>query len=71
MSKNFTIDVASKSETLNSNSILRFYKQNLMLKFMEIETNVPRLIQKQTSKQIGFPNSTIKSYGDDIYEQPL
>ena len=71
MSKNFTIDVAVKSETLNSNSILRFYKQNLLLKFMEIETNERKLIQKQTSRQIGFSNSTIKRYGDDIYEQPL
>ena len=30
-----TIDMAAKSENLNSNSILRLYKQNMMLKFME------------------------------------
>ena len=31
----FTNDMAAKSENLNSNSILRLYKQNMMLKFME------------------------------------
>ena len=31
----FTNDVAAKSETSNSNTILRLYKQNMMLKFME------------------------------------
>ena len=31
----FTNDMATKSEKLNSNSILRLYKQNMMLKFME------------------------------------
>ena len=34
---NFTNDMAVESENLNSNSILRLYKQNMMLKFMEIK----------------------------------
>ena len=63
---NFTIDMAAKSENLNSNSILRLYKQNMMLKFMEIESNEPRLTQKQICKQLGFSDSTIKRYRDDI-----
>ena len=44
---NFTVDMAVKSENLNLDSILRMYKQKMMLKFMEIESNEPRLTQKQ------------------------
>ena len=36
-----TIDIAAKLENLNSNSILRLYKQNMMLKFIEKESNEP------------------------------
>ena len=39
MSDNFTIVIASKSEILNSNSILRLYKQKMMLKIIEIKSN--------------------------------
>jgi len=63
---NFTIDMAVKSENLNSNSILRLYKQNMMLKFMEIKSNEPRLTQKQICKQLGKSDSTIKRFRDDI-----
>ena len=58
--------MAGKSEILNSNSILRLYKQNLMLKFMEIKSNEPKLTQKQISMQLGISDSTIKRYKDDI-----
>ena len=40
---NFTIDVAVKSENKNSNSILPLYERKMMLKFMEIKSNEPRL----------------------------
>ena len=49
---NFTIDMATKSENSNSNSILRLYKQN-MLKFLEIKSNEPKLTQKQICNQLG------------------
>ena len=63
---NFTIDMAFKSKNLNSNSILRLYKQNMMLKFMEIKSNEPKLTQKQICNQLGKSDSTIKRYRDDI-----
>ena len=63
---NFTIDMAVKSENLNSNSKIRLYKQNMMLKFMEIKSNEPKLTQKQISSQLGYSDSTIKRYRDDI-----
>ena len=62
----FTIDMAVKSENLNSISILRLCKQKMMLKFMEIKTNEPKLTQKQISNQLGFSDSTIKRFRDDI-----
>ena len=66
MNNNFTIDMAAKSESLNSKSILRLYKQSMMLKFMEIKYNEPKLTQKKIPKQLGFSDSTIKRYRDDI-----
>ena len=57
--------MAAKSEKLNSNSMLRLYKQN-MLKFTEIKSNEPKITQKEISKQLGFSDGTIKRYRDDI-----
>ena len=64
--KNVTIDMAVKSENLNSNSMLRLYKQNLTLKLMEIKGNEPRLTQKQICQQLGFSDSTFNRYRNDI-----
>ena len=62
----FTIDMAAKSENLISNSVLRLFKQNLMLKFMEINSIEPKLTQKQICNQLGYSDSTIRRYRDDI-----
>ena len=58
----FTFDMAAKSQTLNSNSILRLYKQKLLLKNMEIKSNDTNLTQKQISRQLGYTDSTVKRY---------
>ena len=50
--KNFTIDTAVKSENLISNSILRLNKQNMMLNFMEIKSNEPKITRKQNCNQL-------------------
>ena len=63
---NFTIDMAVKSENLNSNSLVRLYKQNMMLKFLEIKSIETKLTQKLCSNQLGYSNSTTKRYRDDI-----
>ena len=57
--------MAANSESLNSNSILRLYEQNMILKFIQIKSNEPRLTQKQISNQLKFSDSTIKRYRDD------
>ena len=66
MINKFTIDQLSKSETIDPNSVNRLYKINKMLDFMEIRSNNPRLTQKQICNQLGFSDSTIKRYRDDI-----
>ena len=63
---NFTIDLAAKSENLNSISKLRLDKHNIMLKLMEIKTNEPKSTQEELCYQLGFSDSTIKRYRDDI-----
>ena len=49
---NFTIDIAAESENLNSKSKVQLYKQNMMLKFIDIKSNEPKLTQKEISKQL-------------------
>ena len=66
MSNNFTIDQLTKAQTLDPNSINRLYKINMMLNFMEIRSNNPRMTQNQICKQLGTSDSTIKRYRDDI-----
>ena len=39
----------------------------MMLKFMEIKSHELKITQKQFSKQLEVPDSTIKRYRDDIY----
>ena len=66
MSNNFNIDQLTKSQSIDANSINRLYKTNMMLNFMEIRSNNPRLTQKQICNQLGTSDSTIKRYRNDI-----
>ena len=67
MNNNFTIDQLSKSETLDPNTENRLYKLNLMCRFMEIKGSEPRFSQTQICNQLGFSDSTIKRYRDNIH----
>ena len=66
MCNNFTIDHLTKSQTIDPNSINRLYKIYMMLNFMEIRSNNPRMTQNQICRQLGTSDSTIKRYRDDI-----
>ena len=66
MNNRLTIDQLSKSESIDPNSINGLYKINMMLNFMEIRSNNPRMTQNQICKQLGTSDSTIKRYRDDI-----
>ena len=66
MSSTFSIDSALKLQNLESDSLLRLAKQNLLLKIGETKFNDPRLTQKQATKQMGFSCGTLKRYRIDI-----
>ena len=66
MSYILTIDSASKSQNLDSNSILRLSKQNIIIIFMEIKINGPKLTQKQIAKQMGISDNTINRYRNTL-----
>ena len=55
----FTIDLASKSQNINSNSIIRVYKQKIV-KIMENKIIDPKLTQKQIAQEMGSSYSTIR-----------
>ena len=63
--------MAAESESLNSKSLLRLYKQNMMLKVMDIKSDEPRLTRKRISKQLRYCDSTIKRHrADNFMENP-
>ena len=66
MSNNFTTDQLTKSQSVDPNSINRFYKLSMMLNFLEITSNNPRRTQNQSCNQLGTSGNTIKRYRDDI-----
>ena len=58
--------MATKSEALISISRLRLFKENTMLKVLGIKSSEPKLPQKKFSNQLGYSDSTIKRFRDDI-----
>ena len=48
----FTIYMAAKSDTINSNSIKRLSKRKMMLKNVKIKYNELKLTQTEVSKQL-------------------
>ena len=66
MNKRFSYDNMIKSKSIEPNDLIRTYKLDRCSDFMEVKFNNPKLTQKQISKQLGFSDSTIKRYRDDI-----
>ena len=67
----YTFDSASETETLDSNSKLRFSKQILMLKPKETKTTDPKFSQKQIAEHMGISNSTLTQNGNVNYTNSL
>ena len=66
MSKRFSYDNMIESKSIEPNDLIRTYKLDRCCDFMEVKFNNPKLTQKQICKQLGFSDSTIKRYRDDI-----
>ena len=69
MNNTFSLEQISKTGNLDANLILRQYKLDLMSRFMEMKSNNPKFTQKQISKELGFSDSTLKRYRNDINMQ--
>ena len=66
MNKRFSYDNITKSHSIHPNDLIRVYKLDRCCDFMEEKNNNPKLTQKQICKKLGFSDSTIKRYRDDI-----
>ena len=66
MNKRFSYDNINKSNSINPNDLIRVYKLDRCCDFMEEKYNHPKLTQKEICKKLGFSDSTIKRYRDDI-----
>ena len=66
MNKRFSYDNITKSHSINPNDLIRVYKLDRCCDFMEEKYNNPSLTQKQICKKLGFSDSTIKRFRDDI-----
>ena len=66
MDKRFSYDNMIKSKSIEPNDLIRTYKLDRCCDFMALKYNNPKLTQKQICKQLGFSDSTIKRYRDDI-----
>ena len=62
----FHIDITSKSKIITSNSFLRLYKQEMMLKFTEIKCLSRKLKKSELAKVLGCSSSTLNCYRNDI-----
>ena len=66
MNNRFSYDNMIKSKSIQPNDLIRTYKLDRCCDFMELKYNNPRMTQKQICNQLGFSDSTIKRYRDDI-----
>ena len=66
MNKRFSYDNMLKSRSIEPSDIFRTFKLDRCCDFLEEKFKNPKLTQKQICKQLGFSDSTIKRYRDDI-----
>ena len=67
MNKNFSLQQISRTSIFNANLISRQYKINLMVDFMRIKYENPKLTQIEIADQLCSSTSTLQSYRNDIY----
>ena len=66
MNNSFSLHQISKTGNLDSNSISRQYKLNLMAKFMQIIFENPKLKQSEVAHQLGYSSITLQRYRNDM-----
>ena len=66
MNNTFSLEQLSKTGSLDSDSIMRHYKLDLMAKFMEIKSLNPKLGHDQMAKELGCSSSTLQRFRKDL-----
>ena len=66
MIKNLSLQQISQTCNLASNLITRYYKVDLMARFMEIKSLNPKLKQNQSEKELRCSGTTLQRYRQDI-----
>ena len=62
----FSLQQISKTGNLDSNLIIRHYKLNLMIKFMQIKFENPQLKQFEIVNRLVYSSSILQRYRNDI-----
>ena len=66
MNNTYSLDQIQKTGDLNAHLIMIQYKLDKMAKFMEINSNNPKLKQSEIAKLIELSSSTIQRYRREV-----
>ena len=66
MNKTFSLKQRSKRGNPDTELLPRQHKPDLMARFMETETINPGMKQKEIAKELGYSNSTLQRYRQDM-----
>ena len=66
MNNSFSLQQISRTGNLDSNSISRQYKLNLMADFLRMDYENPKMKQSEIANQLGYSTSTLQGYRNHI-----
>ena len=69
MNKTFSLKQRSERGNPDTQLLPRQHKLGLMAQFMETETSNPGVKQKEIAKELGYSNSTLQRYRQDMKMQ--
>ena len=65
MNNTFSLQQIARTSNLDANLISRQYKLSLMVGFMRVKHENPKLKQSEIANQLGYSTSTLQSYRND------
>ena len=66
MNNTSSFEQISKAGNLHALLVFRQQMLDLMARFMEIKSIKPRMKRKEIAKELGYSNSTLQRYAQDI-----
>ena len=61
-----SLNEINKNSTMNPNMLTKYYKLKIMIDFMNIKYQNPKMTQSKISSQLNMSSSTIQRYRNDI-----